>query len=406
MKIRETIRNRKEDIYAIVILVILLILIFAPVFYIGRNSGDFGTAAARAKRLADGGQLESPHFLYQILIIVIHSIFPFIGFYSSGVIAVMIAFIVFGVVLYCYLRPSMGEGQSYSSSTITGLFVLVLMLFAPITLFTLKSRDVYFGYISPTIYHNATYNLLKPFTLILFIISFRIFNWDINKKNKGTTFLLISLVLLSAITKPSYLICFLPALGIFAIHRYFLKQKVDWKLLFFGVMIPGAIILGIQYFITYIPGIELIDYPGSGIKFRPFYVMSHWSSWLFPKFLLSIFFPLCVYISYYKEAKQNTELSLSWLTFFFGAFYTYMFAEAKRPYHANFLWSGVTSLLILFITSLKFFIIQVKSKYQKFVWGKLNIKAVVNMGVLGLHFICGIPWYIDFITSNPIKWLD
>jgi hypothetical protein len=400
LNVREELRNRKNDAYALVILLIILILIFASVFYEYRAEHDLGSSAARAKRYASGGQLESPHFLYQGLIIFVHSLFPFIGFFSSGVLVIVASFIILGLILYFYLRPIMGERQSFTSSFITLVLVLVLLVVAPITFFTWKYSNLYFGYLTPSVYHNATINLIKPFSLLLFIIALKIFHWKAEKKNGWTFFLMALLVFLSAIAKPSYLICFLPALGIFSIYRYFSKRELNWKLLIFGAMIPGAIALGIQFFIAYVPGIDLIDYPGGGIEFAPLKVMSYLSSWLFPKFLLSILFPLCVYISYYKEAKQNTELSISWLTFCFGVFYSYMLAESIRPYHGNFLWSGHISLLILFITSLKFFILQIKESDQLNVRSDFSTKSILNLCVLAFHFICGIPWYFVHLIGN------
>jgi hypothetical protein len=293
----------------------------------------------------------------------------------------------------------MGEEQSPTSSSITIILVITLMFIAPITFFTWKDHNLYYGYIPSNVYHNPTSIIVRPLSLLLFITSLKIFHWE-PKKKESVVFLLALLVLLSAICKPSYLICILPALIIFSAYQYYSKQKINWKFLILGVLVPGTILLGIQYFGTYVPNVNLIDYQGGNIIFTPLAVMTQRSSWLFPKFLLSILFPVSVCIAYFKKVQQSTALSLSWFTFFFGSFYTYMMAESENFNDGNFLWSGQISLLILFISSLKFFILQIKESIELNGLQKLGAKPILNLGVLVLHFICGIPWYFVYFIGN------
>src|SRR6185436_5761371 len=78
------------------------------------------------------------------------------------------------------------------------------------------------------------------------------------------------------------------------------------------------------------------------------------------KLVLSIAFPLIVTLTHLRAAARDRPLKLAWLTFAFGALYTYFLAElGPRLRDGNFLWSGQVTCLILVASSMAFLLRQV-----------------------------------------------
>ena len=227
---------------------------------------------------------------------------------------------------------------------------LGIMIATPIFLIAFRDQQFYNGYIGINSYHNPTTFALKPYVLILFFISAHAL-----EKARIPTYQAITCalaVVVSSLIKPSFTICLLPAVGLYFLVRLFRRKAVDWKAILFCLFLPAILVLAYGYMATYTDG-EV------SVAFIPFAVMKNSSSFLLPKFFLSIWFPLVVLIAYWKRATENLPLMLAWLTFFFGASYTYLLAEGGwRIFHGNYTWSGEISLFVLFAVSTLFFFSQ------------------------------------------------
>ena len=79
--------------------------------------------------------------------------------------------------------------------------------------------------------------------------------------------------------------------------------------------------------------------------------MSGYANHLGTKFVLSLLFPVGVYVLYFREARTSLRLNLSWLAFLVGASFTYLVAEKKRVLDGNFTWGAQVALFVLFVES-------------------------------------------------------
>jgi hypothetical protein len=212
------------------------------------------------------------------------------------------------------------------------------------------------------------------------------------------------LTIVSTLAKPNYVICLLPALFIWAPIARIRKQQVDWWLMG-GIVIPGVVVLAWQYYFTYAS--PTLAETASGVLFAPFRVFGYQSSWLFPKFVLSILFPAAVYALYFKQARRSLALNFAWLGFVIGAAYTYMLAEdGTRMQHGNFAASGQITLLILFVVSTLFFVDQGQLVALSNPLKKPAYKAVLFCtAAFALHLGSGIVWYLIYLLTpdNP-RW--
>src|SRR5207248_602892 len=144
----------------------------------------------------------------------------------------------------------------------------------------------------------------------------------------------------------------------------------------------------------------------AGIIFAPLKVYSLYSSWLLPKFILSILFPLTVYLLYFRRATQDFALNLSWLIFLIGSFYAYFLAESGPRFDAgNFGWGAQIALFILFVWSVKFLIRQEIATRGECVGAtKRSKRCVTCIMAFGLHLVSGFGWYVVYLSTLNVRY--
>ena len=248
------------------------------------------------------------------------------------------------------------------------------MIAAPVSLLWPLDGLMYLGYIGITSYQTPTTYLLKPFTVVQFILAYKCFvSFPPLEKRHILAAAFVSL--LSTFIKPSLAICLLPAMGIITVINLVQKRYVNLPAIIFGFGIPTVLVLGWQFLLTY------YDNNLSSTGFSPFTVMSVYSNYLFPKFLLSILFPLSVLLVAFKQVLRDIRMNLGWLSFLFGIMFSYFFIESGyRALDGNFIWSSEITLFLLFAVSTLFIIDIPPGKKQTFlqaVWLLQVVSGVV-----------------------------
>jgi hypothetical protein len=387
--------NKNSKIWSICILTGIIILIFLPIslvqIYIHDNN-DYRGHIYYAKELEIGFNQIIPtnqsHPLYQIIILTIH-LLSNVDFNTSAVILALMIEVILGLEIYWMLSNLRITNYKFRFLVIP--LTLCTLVAAPIPLLVFIDRHLYYGYLGIANYHNPTINLLKPFALLLFLISIKAFQ---NPKPKfSVTILAAILVILSTLDKPNLIVCLLPALAIMAGVNIMGKKPVDWILLILGFFLPACLILIWEYNLAFSPESE-------GILIEPFTAMRLLSDHVITKFFISIIFPLGVGIAYFKELIKDKQMILAWLFFFFGVFYTYFLIEGgSRRADGNFGWSGEISMFLLFIFSSVFFL-KVKNKTPK-----VYKTDIILSGIFFLYIASGIIYYIFSINVNHVSYL-
>lgn len=375
---------------SIALLAIVITAIFAPVTVsmVG-NGGDYLLHMHYAQLWEQDGMWGKPvpHFLYQSLLLFFKGLLPGRSLVLAAAVVNMFSYMAVGITLFILLYRLLGDFRPRRRLVGASVFTAILMLVEPITLFTLHSQNMYFGYIAVQSYHSPTVILLRPLALWLFLFAVRVFR---EPKASVPLVLLCALVaMLVSITKPNYGIAILPALALVTLYALYRRKPVDWRLLLVGIVIPISEVIIWQYFFYRNQGI-------GGFNIAPFQVMGFYSpapGSLPLKFALSIVFPVCVLALYFKTAIQDTALRLAWIAFLFGIFYVYFMVDSLVWQAGNFLWSGEITLLILFIASAFFLLRQYMATRT---W---TPRLLICAGALSLHLVSGILFYIPHLTS-------
>jgi hypothetical protein len=182
------------------------------------------------------------------------------------------------------------------------------------------------------------------------------------------------------------------------LYRLVNRQPIHWRLLLGGIVIPASLLLGVQM---------VFFSNNSRILFAPLAVMRAWdrinpaaSSALSLKILLSVLFPLVVYVSYWSQAARTLYLNLAWLAAITGAGFTYLLAEGgSRLEHGNLTWSGQIGMFVLFAATSGFLLEQNRGWLNADKSHRLTLQRALCLLTLALHLISGILWYRVYISG-------
>ncbi|MBI5669443.1 MAG: hypothetical protein HZC41_15675 [Chloroflexi bacterium] len=373
----------------------LVIVLFAPPLLVVVNQyNDYGAHLGFVRGLLVQGDWQLflarvPHFLFHALVLVVYRLLPNLG--AAGFIVALLLYVALALALYDVLRRLLGPADTRDRTLFYMLVTVVTMLVMPINLFT--PDHPYHGYIATNVYHNPTIAALKPLAVLLFGIAALAFDARPSPVVWYRALGLAAITILSMLAKPSYILILLPALLLLMLHYRLLRRRMDWRLLFLGVILPGALMLGVQALL----------FDASAIVFAPlaFFYLQGVMDGLLLKLLLSILFPLAVTLAHFRAAARSAPLLLAWLSFVFGVALTYLFAEANRAGHGNLTWSGQIGAFILFLAALVFWLRQNRLLSFSDVPNVTLSPAFVTTGaLLVFHLISGLLWYFTFASGR------
>ncbi|MCY4073337.1 MAG: hypothetical protein OXG60_18760 [Chloroflexi bacterium] len=340
------------------------------------------------------------HVMYHATYRLLKYFLPTIDSPDIALLAIMVFILPLPMIIFSHLF-------NHSAGTISVYVILLLSIaltiVAPITFWTSESM---IGYINPVVYHNPTLIALRLFAIPVSLLALKVFSSpsyrDANHR-RYTILLCASLLLFATQVKPSYTIVLIPGCCAFAAWRILRGDRVDWMLLVLGICIPGSLMLGLLYLISYV---NLAD--GSTISFGVFVFTRYWiPDWLVPiKLLLSLAFPLSVYLLFSAEARKHLYLNLSWAVFATSALATYcLYESGPRIGHGNFLWNSYITVFVLMFASVQFLIQQ----YVRFrlAWpqdrrsmpSRMSLKFSISVVFFGAHVFFGIGYYIRFLMG-------
>lgn len=392
-------KNQKLSSY--ISLICLIVLVFGIQIYLFKKveveNKDITYHLNMAQKMLENNSIVSPNIpshisarpLYHLLAITF-SIITGASLITSGYyLVLLLSYLILAITIYKALIAATieSENNSFSNHALIISLTLCLMLVGPVSLFSFPK--FYFGYIGITVYHNPTQILAKPLSLITFLLLADSLNRTASSMKFKLCLGLISILLL--LTKPSYIICLIPSIFLFAMLKLYKREPINLSLIFF-FLAANAMVLAWQYWLTYGYGLNNQDH--NKIIFAPFLVMRHFAdfSQLLPRLIASVLFPITVYLVFFDAAKKDATLNLAWLTFGVSLFYTYFLAESgSRLYDGNFLWGSQTCLFILFFASTIFLI-----KEKKMLPIRKNLmSSFLCIITFSLHLLSGLLNYFS-----------
>ena len=375
------------------LLILLSLALIAPVMASAVNSSDFNNHYRQALDSSLYHHIKHP--LYHVMVRGYKSLFPSNSEQVISFLSIFTFMLPLPSLVFSLLRRS---SQRLISDHVLIMLALGLTVMAPITIWTDNHHMI--GYLNTLVYHNPTSLALRLFLIPLALVSVNSFKCRSHRsRSHRIGFLLASgsLIVIASLAKPSYTIALIPALGLMALWRVFASRFVNWTLLILGLFIPGLLILGTQYVVVYL---NSSNDSGFGLGFLTLF--GHWAPlWRIPlQFLLSLVFPVAVYLLFLTDARKHLFLNLSWLVFGVGTLITCFFFEVgPRSTAGNFLWTSYSVVFVLMFASLTFLIEQYvviqtnTTGHSTAIRSKRSLRLKFAMLIFFIHVLSGVAYY-------------
>jgi hypothetical protein len=350
--------------------------------------GDFTIHVGWAKAMAESGVIPQPHFLFHALLIGLKAIVPSMEYELAGHIVLAAALSLTTAVVYGLLCGAVPEAGGVRDALGRVMLSFGVVLAGPIHLFTLRSGNIYLGYIAPNGYHSPTLLVSKPFSIALFwLVACSLSNGNLGVAGAAGVGVL---TILSALGKPSYVMCLVPALALWMAGDLWAGRRPSIGLCVAGVGV-GAAVMGWQY--------QFVWGGGAALTWAPLVVMSHYSDHLLFKFVMSTLFPFTVLLAI-PNAHRDTALRLAWIQFAVGCVFQYCLMErGGRGFDGNLMWSAQITLAILLVASLRV-LLQCEGA---------NAREATHAGktlawcVFSWHVLSGLVSYALNFTQSPFR---
>lgn len=281
------------------------------------------------------------------------------------------------VLLWGFRKNNFSIKKSY-------LYTIFMIFVGPLFLESINI-NYYLGQLLANVWHNPTIICVKPFMLLSLFLTLEILKDDI-KIDKKKFIKLSFFMCISCLFKPSFMQMYGLALVIFCIaHTIITKGKFFKTAVAFAIScIPTALLMLIQYLIYYRGAFSSVS-GSNGIGFSFLYVWGSLTDNVLGSLLLSIAFPLCVYIFVCKDTmvKPTIQLAVSILISGVGCFACLY--NIQGTFQADFAWGAYLAIAAVFVIAC----IGLEELKEN------KLKYRVGFTILLLHFICGFIYWIN-----------
>ena len=274
------IRPTAGHIVAGVVLSVLVALVYrrisAGLFW---GSEDYRTHLLFAEEVFKTHRLVMPHFLFHLLTAGLYASHLVPSFIFAGRLVILCSYALTSLTTY-YLFWAVFRESRIGTPPILFLAGAATLLAEPITLQTMYIL----GYLWPEPYQIPTATLMKPFALT----SFACTAWYLVgrlRNNISLTAIFGIATIAGSLSKPNFLICLLPASAVLLFWPLVRRFPTIFSGLLPGLFVPGAAVLGWQFYQSFSGRYSSVTYHGS-VVWAPFKVMAHYATGILPKFLL------------------------------------------------------------------------------------------------------------------------
>ena len=399
-------RTRNLILFSVVVLVVVL---FGMVMFHQLKHGDFPAHINWAREYSENGYLyKIPHTLFARLLTVVRALLPanllvwispmakqvydLKSYEISTLIVMTLSYLFTAGIL---LRRLIKEWEIKEKSVLyfAGLAVLIIMIVAPVFVFTFPDR-MFLGYVMGNRYDSPTYILLKPFALLFFL---NLVDNLMAKWSWKQGMLIVVIIVCASLAKPSLTVTLIPALGILLLFKLKQWEKVNWWYVIIPVGITTLLVLLSQFIINFSGD------RGDRVILAPFEsILVHVPNipMVFLLILMSLLFPMAVTFLNWKEVKGELGFQLGWMNMIVALITGLLLAEEINLVVNNF-WNGpmIGAFVLFFVTVSWWGRDVVKTRRQKL---KLTKKQIVTSGLLALHFICGIVYYVATMLNAKV----
>jgi hypothetical protein len=377
------------------------IILFSTIIFWREVPTDIQQYPLFIQRIKAGEMLPPANFVYYLIIYVLALANTSTNsLYISSIIALSLAVTAkFYITRKFYIKQMMyreDEKQTSSSdeNTISPNYSkLIIIIFSVLMLLSFSipgDKFWYLGQIPSNVWHNATTIFLMPFALLLFLTTYK----QLIEPSHRNNITIAVLCILNVLIKPSFFFVIAIVYPVFSLKYLGFTKRFVLNLLpiFFGL-----VMVFLLYYWFYVLNLGNFNPVKSGISIKPFSVWMFFSSNPFKSLLISLIFPICYSLFYWKEFFVNTRLQYSTALYLFSLFLFIMMTETgPREFDGNFFWQCVVSSYIFFMVISSLLL---KNIYRI---GILNVASVTLLFVYVLHSVSGLLYIVNFMETKNV----
>ena len=350
------------------------------------------------------GLKAAPYPLWHLLTLLFYQVFKIALDPAAAYTSCIFAVFSYGVTCFMIKRASAFSGKEFGSVR-TALLGAALYLVQPLYFYWIGRGERFIGVYSPNPLHNPTLMCARGFSLLAFCLVIDIWGAQASPDYKGIFFktetglkkyyIWLAVVLfLSAMAKPTFAECFIPAVGIIMLIRFFVavskkKGREYFKVLgaTFLCAVPTILYILIQFSMYFILGGSYGSDDSKLIITGFGEVWSMYSDNIALSVLLGMAFPLYMVLTdtafFIKDDKGKLALSV----YVIGFLQAMLLGEnGGKLAHADFLWPMMSGMLMMHAVSLIRLIM-----LENTVTSKRGKAVVVGGWILFLsHVLCGL----------------
>ena len=354
---------------------IFVFLIYHQIFELSGFPSDTHQHIDFAKDMINDIRL-LPHPFWHIGTAGIALIFNIDFEYSAWIVSVLILIFLTILVVVVVVRRLPSRSMYIHIPLIISIMIVAPMYIPGI------SHYIYMGVGSPSVWHNVTLWSVKPIGLLTLVIAVKAFTTNNKIFLHG---ILMLVLLISMIAKPSFMMIFLPAFTVWVFLKNY-HQRLN--LLSLLSMWIGALIVLMWQVLMVNEGDNqvIIDFLG---------VWSIITQDIGLSIVTALAFPLIYIIGNSKALQDDNILLISWGMVFSGLIIAMLFAEKGERYlDGNFMWGYILALFYLYLFSVISFV-----QY----WEKISVtKRYFMLSVWIYQTVVGVVYLAKILNGESI----
>lgn len=343
--------------------------LYVPAIWVTGLRTDLGGQLLHTQIVELTGKSFAPYYLLFQAIIIVRALIPFPAlevvipaatsrqatWEISAVIVMVGSAVLAAEVIYFRLLALPGARRARGYGWMQSAAAVGLLLVAPVTIFTWSRHQLLAGYVTFTTFDGATTVFLKPFALLLFW--YVVDRLDRPSVPGRDMWIGAGLSVLAWNAKPSFSVCFFPALLLFVAIRALRRRRVAWRFLLAGFFVPTLIVA-----VVLSAGAARQSGPVGppGLALAPLEVVRAALAdrglplWSFaPLLVASCAFPLVVALVHRRRLGSAPSLLLAWLVFAAGAGQYYLFRITGKVDFGDLIGGAQIGLFVVFVESVR-----------------------------------------------------
>lgn len=279
------------------------------------------------------------------------------------------------------------------STALTFSMLFVSMLFMDLSGESIGWR--YRGVFSPNPYHNATYLVARPFSIVCFFMFADLLHTYEKEVNRKKYLLFALFLLLSTMTKPSFMLGFVVTAALLLFYRTCRCRFRNFAktMCLAACALPAILGLLYQFGGVFTGKNSMGEEAGIGFGF-----LEAWSMQEKPvgeALLLGLALPVVVLLFNWKSLKEDGAYRLSWQYLVVNlAMLLFLYEKGYRKGHVNFAWGYMYAMFFSYLMS-ALVIWRSACKKAKPVWA-----IVLQAGVYVWHLVCGIVYFSNVMSGG------